>query len=337
MNCLVVGGAGYIGSHMVKHLAKAGHRVTVFDNLSTGFADAVIGGTLIEGDLADGDHVARVLRDGNVDAVFHFASSIQVGESALHPARYYRNNVVNTLNLLDAMIATGTRNLVFSSTAAVYGEPDEIPIPESHRRAPINPYGRTKSMVEDILADYHAAYGLNSFALRYFNAAGADPEGALGERHEPETHLIPLVLQTVSGRRASIAVFGRDYDTPDGTCIRDYIHVADLAAAHEQALHKLIRDGGCHAANLGTGQGYSVAEVIDAVARMTGCAVPVEEKPRRAGDPARLIADPQRAHDLLGWAPRRSALDMIIADAWAWERRCAGLSGLTAPLGSTGR
>lgn len=333
MNCLVVGGAGYIGSHMVKHLAKAGHRVIVFDNLSTGFANAIVSGTLIEGDLADGDHVAHVLRDGSIDAVFHFASSIQVGESAIHPARYFRNNVVNTLNLLDAMIATGTRNLVFSSTAAVYGEPEQIPIPETHRRAPINPYGRTKSMVEDILADYHAAYGLNSFALRYFNAAGADPEGDLGERHEPETHLIPLVLRTASGRRASIAVFGRDYDTPDGTCIRDYIHVADLASAHEKALCKLLQNGGCYATNLGTGQGYSVAEVIKAAERITGCPVKVEEKSRRPGDPARLVADPRVARDLIGWEPRRSALDTIIADAWAWESRCVGLFALTVPLG----
>lgn len=337
MNCLVVGGAGYIGSHMVKHLLKAGHCVTVFDNLSTGFADAVLGGTLIRGDLSDGHHVAQILHDGEIEAVFHFASSIQVGESVLHPARYYRNNVVNTLTLLDAMVATGTHHIVFSSTAAVYGEPEQIPIPETHRRAPINPYGRTKSMVEDILGDYHAAYGLNSFALRYFNAAGADPDGELGERHDPETHLIPLVLQTASGRRASMAVFGRDYDTPDGTCIRDYIHVVDLASAHEKALQKLVRDGGRYACNLGTGQGYSVAEVIEATERITGYPITVAEKPRRSGDPARLVADPQTARDLIGWEPRLSALDTIIGHAWAWERKCAGLSAITDPLGSIGR
>lgn len=323
MNCLVVGGAGYIGSHMVKHLGDAGHRVFVFDNLSTGFANAVVRGTLIQGDLSDRAQMAKVLRDHGIAAVFHFASSIQVGESTQHPARYYRNNVVHTLNLLDAMMEVGVGHLVFSSTAAVYGEPEQIPIPETHRRRPINPYGRTKSMVEDILADYHAAYGLNAFSLRYFNAAGADPDGELGERHDPETHLIPLVLQTASGRRASIAVFGRDYDTPDGTCIRDYIHVTDLASAHDKALQKLITEGGCYACNLGTGQGYSVQQVIDAVERVTGRAVAVDERPRRPGDPARLVADAHRAQTLIGWQPKRSALDTIISDAWAWEQQSA--------------
>lgn len=337
MNCLIVGGAGYIGSHMVKHLGDAGHQVFVIDNLRTGCADAVVRGVLIEGDLANRDFILRVLREQAITAVFHFASSTQVGESTLQPALYYRNNVVNTINLLDAMRDAGVRHLVFSSTAAVYGEPEASPIPDAHRHAPINPYGRTKAMVEAILADYHKAYGLNSFSLRYFNAAGADPDGEIGERHDPETHLIPLVLQTASGRRASLAVFGRDYDTLDGTCIRDYIHVTDLASAHEKALHRLLRGGGCHACNLGTGQGYSVAEVIKTAERVTGRTITIEEKARRPGDPARLVADARRARALIDWEPQRSALDTIMADAWAWELRMVASLGLKAPLGSKDR
>lgn len=325
MNCLVVGGAGYIGSHMVKHLGDAGHKVFVFDDLSSGYADAVVRGTLIAGDLADRAAVDAALKYNDIEAVFHFASSIQVGESTVDPAKYYRNNVANTLNLLDAMRAQNVNRIVFSSTAAVYGEPEQIPIPESHRRLPINPYGRTKSMVEDILRDYHAAYGLQSFSLRYFNAAGADPAGEIGERHDPETHLVPLILQVASGRRKSIAVFGRNYDTPDGTCIRDYVHVSDLADAHAKALRKLVADGGCHACNLGTGQGYSVQDVIDAVRRVTGCDIAVEDRPRREGDPARLVADAHLAATMLGWTPRLSDLDTIVAHAWAWEKKLAGL------------
>lgn len=325
MRILVVGGAGYIGSHMVKHLGDAGHNVFVFDNLSSGFPDAVVRGTLIEGDLADRAAIESVLRGQDIEAVFHFASSIQVGESTVDPAKYYRNNVVNTLNLLEAMRQAKVGRIVFSSTAAVYGEPERVPIPETHPRHPINPYGRTKSMVEDILQDFHAAYGLHSFALRYFNAAGADPDGEIGERHDPETHLIPLVLQVASGRRDSIAVFGRDYDTPDGSCIRDYIHVADLADAHARALSCLMGEGGCHACNLGTGQGYSVQEVIGAARHITGRPIAIAEQPRRSGDPARLIADPGRASQVLQWAPRLSSLETIIAHAWAWERRMAGL------------
>lgn len=321
MNLLVVGGAGYIGSHMVKYLGDAGHNVFVYDNLSTGFSDAVVRGQLIIGDLENTTEIEHVLRDHQIVAVFHFASSIQVGESTLNPAKYYRNNVINTINLLDAMRNANVRRIVFSSTAAVYGEPIHIPILETHPRVPINPYGRTKSLVEDILRDYHAAYGLESFSLRYFNAAGADPDVEIGERHDPETHLIPLILQVASGRRASISVFGRDYDTPDGTCIRDYIHVFDLASAHERALEQLIAIGGCHACNLGTGQGYSVEQVIKAVERITGRLVVVEEKPRREGDPARLVADARLASNLLGWRPELSDLDTIIAHAWAWEQK----------------
>lgn len=320
MKCLVVGGAGYIGSHMVKHLADAGHRVIVFDNLSTGFRDAVLRGSFILGELSDTGFIARVLRDEAIDVVFHFASSIQVSESSADPAKYYRNNVVHTLNLLDAMLSAGVNRIVFSSTAAVYGEPQQIPIPDDHPRQPINPYGRTKAMVEDVLRDYHAAYGLQSFSLRYFNAAGADPDGEIGERHDPETHLLPLILQVASGRREAIAVFGRDYDTPDGTCIRDYIHVTDLARAHELAFMTLVAQGGCHACNLGTGQGYSVAQMIAAVERVTGRRIKVEERSRRSGDPARLVADARRAAALLGWRPTLSDLETIIAHAWAWEQ-----------------
>lgn len=321
MKCLVVGGAGYIGSHMVKHLMRSGHDVFVFDNLSTGFSDSVQYAQLIVGDLNDQAFIEAVLREKQIEAVFHFASSTHVGASHIDPADYYRNNVVNTLNLLDAMRAAQVMRMIFSSTAAVYGEPQIIPIPEDHPRQPINPYGRTKAMVEDILRDYHTAYGLQSFSLRYFNAAGAHRDGECGERHHPETHLIPLALQVASGRRSSIAIFGRDYDTPDGTCIRDYIHVSDIAAAHEMAVAKLLDEGGCHVCNLGTGHGYSVAEVIAAVARVTRCAIACEDQPRRPGDPAQLVADPSRARHLLGWQPYVSDLDTIITHAWAWEQK----------------
>lgn len=320
MNCLVVGGAGYIGSHMVKYLISNGYKVTVFDNLSTGFSDSIIEGHFVRGDLAVLAEIEAVLRDKRIDAVFHFASSIQVGESIKSPAKYYRNNFCNTLNLLDAMLLVGVKRLVFSSTAAVYGEPDQVPIHESQPRAPINPYGRTKSMVEDVLQDYHFAYGFQAFSLRYFNAAGADPAGIIGERHDPETHLIPLVLQVASGRRDSVTVFGNNYDTPDGTCIRDYIHVCDLARAHELALNKLMSSEGSYVCNLGTGRGYSVTEVIKTVERVTGRKVQIDERPRRYGDPACLVADPSMAAELLGWRPIMSDLDTIVAHAWKWEQ-----------------
>jgi UDP-glucose 4-epimerase len=253
--------------------------------------------------------------------VFHFASFIQVGESVKEPAKYYANNVVNTLKLLDAMVAHGVGRFVFSSTAAVYGEPAYTPIDEAHPKQPINPYGKTKWMVEQILEDYDRAYGLRSIALRYFNAAGADPEGQLGERHDPETHLIPLVLQAASGRRPHISVFGRDYDTPDGTCIRDYIHVADLADAHWLALDKLMQGAASAAYNLGNGNGFSVQQVIDTAASVTGRAIPVVDAPRREGDPARLVADSTAARQALNWQPTRFDLESIIEDAWKWECR----------------
>lgn len=323
MNILVVGGAGYIGSHMVKRLC-GDHAVTTLDDLSTGFGDAVTGGTLVAGSLADTALLDGVFAAGRFDAVMHFASFIQVGESVAQPSKYYTNNLVNTLNLLNAMVAHGVSRFVFSSTAAIFGEPQYVPIDENHAIAPINPYGASKAMVEQVLRDYDKAYRLRSVCLRYFNACGADPEGELGERHEPETHLIPLALQAVSGRRGPLTVFGRDYDTPDGTCIRDYVHVADLCEAHVKALEWLHAGGVSQAFNLGNGAGFSVAEVVDAVGRVTGTPVPVVEGARRAGDPARLVADAHLAHRLLGWAPLYGDLDTIISHAWRWEQKMGG-------------
>lgn len=320
MNVLIVGGAGYIGSHMVKMLGQRGCSVTTLDDLSSGHRDAVLCGDFVLGDMADRSVLDAVLSRG-FDAVMHFASFIQVGESVQQPAKYYQNNVVNTLGLLDAMRAHGVSRFIFSSTAASFGEPQYSPIDEQHPQQPINPYGRTKLMVEQALADYDRAYGLKSVCLRYFNAAGADPEGQLGERHEPETHLIPLVLQAASGRRPHIGVFGRDYDTPDGTCIRDYIHIEDLCSAHWLALQSLMGGAGSQAYNLGNGHGFSVQEVIDTAERVTGRKVPVVNEPRRAGDPARLVADASLVRQQLGWQPKFADLDTIVAHAWAWESR----------------
>jgi len=317
---LVVGGAGYIGSHMVKALLGEGYRVVTLDNLSTGYRDAVVGGEFIEADLADRGQLERLFSGQTIDAVMHFASFIQVGESVREPAKYYANNVTNTLNLLDTMRNHGVNKFIFSSSAAVYGEPIRVPIDESHPKLPLNPYGRTKWMVEQILADYDLAYGLKYVSLRYFNAAGADPEGQLGERHEPETHLIPLVLQAASGRREFVQVFGRDYDTPDGTCIRDYVHVADLCEAHRLALERLLGGADSAAYNLGNGNGFSVQEVIDTAARIAGKLIPVKDGARRAGDPARLVADAQTAKQALGWVPRYPELETIIRHAWQWEQ-----------------
>lgn len=316
---LVVGGAGYIGSHMVKHLLRQGCDVVTYDNLSTGYRDAVLGGQFVLGDLADQAVLETLFSTHRFDGVLHFASFIQVGESVKEPAKYYENNVTNTLNLLNAMVKHDVRRFIFSSTAAVYGEPQYVPIDETHPRQPINPYGKTKWMVEQILQDYDRAYGLKSIALRYFNAAGADPEGELGERHEPETHLIPLVLQAASGRRPHISVFGRDYDTPDGTCIRDYIHVTDLAEAHWLALQKLLAGADSAAYNLGNGNGFSVQEVIDAAQKVTLRKIAVNDSPRREGDPARLVANSQAARNALNWQPARHDLDTIIQDAWRFE------------------
>jgi UDP-glucose 4-epimerase len=325
LRVLVVGGAGYIGSHMVKHLLRQGCDVVTFDNLSTGYRDAVLGGAFVLGDLADVAALDNLIGTHHFDAVMHFASLIQVGESVIQPANYYENNVTNTLNLLNAMVKHQVQRFIFSSTAAVYGEPQYVPIDEAHPKAPINPYGRSKWMVEQILEDYDRAYGLKSIALRYFNAAGADPEGQLGERHEPETHLIPLVLQAASGRRPHISVFGRDYDTPDGTCIRDYIHVTDLCDAHWQALQKLLSGSDSAAYNLGNSHGFSVQQVIDTALEVTGREIKVVDASRREGDPARLVADSTSAHRALDWQPERFDLKTIIEDAWKWE------SGLAKP------
>jgi UDP-glucose 4-epimerase len=320
-NVLVVGGAGYIGSHMVKRLQQDNYSVTTLDDFSTGYRDAIIGGKLVEGSLADAALLDRVFAENRFDAVMHFASFIQVGESVAQPAKYYANNLVNTLNLLNAMLKHRVSRFVFSSTAALFGEPQYVPIDEKHPVAPINPYGASKAMVEQVLRDYDKAYGLKSICLRYFNACGADPEGELGERHDPETHLIPLALQAVSGRRGALTVFGRDYDTPDGTCIRDYVHVADLCDAHVKALEWLNSDGTSAAFNLGNGAGFSVAEVVEAVGRVTGKPVPIIEGSRRAGDPARLVADSTLARQSLGWKPQYGDLDTIISHAWNWEKK----------------
>jgi UDP-glucose 4-epimerase len=324
MKILVIGGAGYIGSHMVKLLGVRGCAVTTLDNLSSGHRDAVLFGDFVHGDLADKVLLANLLQAGRFDAVMHFASFIQVGESVQKPAMYYANNVINTLYLLDAMRTAGVQRFIFSSTAATFGEPQYTPINERHPQAPINPYGRSKLMIEQVLEDYDRAYGLKSVCLRYFNAAGADPEGELGERHDPETHLIPLVLQAASGRRAEIAVFGRDYDTPDGTCIRDYIHINDLCEAHWLALQSLMQGAGSQGYNLGNGAGFSVQEVIDAARRVTGRPIAVRDAPRREGDPARLVADATLARQQLAWAPQFSDLETIVAHAWEWEQKTSG-------------
>lgn len=321
LTVLVVGGAGYIGSHMVWLLGQRGVRVITLDDLSSGHADAVLSGDFIRGDMADRPLLDRIFTQYRVDAVMHFASFIQVGESVQQPARYYHNNLTNTLALLDAMREHGVSRFIFSSTAAVFGEPDYVPIDEAHPQRPINPYGRTKWMVEQALADYDRAYGLKSVALRYFNAAGAHPDGLLGERHSPETHLIPLVLQVASGRRMAIHLFGQDYDTPDGTCIRDYIHIMDLADAHGLALMRLMNGGPSGVFNLGNGDGYSVQQVIDVAREVTGQPIAVQHGPRRAGDPARLVADATRARTELGWQPQYPALSTLVAHAWAWEQR----------------
>ena len=318
---LVVGGAGYIGSHMVKMLAQAGYGVVVLDNLCTGFADAARYGTLVVGDLADPVALKALFTAHEFAAVLHFAALSQVGESVQAPDRYYRNNVANTLNLLDTMVRHQVQRFIFSSTAAIFGEPESATITEAHPQRPINPYGRSKRMVEEILADYGHSFGLRSVALRYFNAAGADPEGELGERHDPESHLIPLILQAASGRRSHIAVFGTDYPTRDGTCIRDYIHVWDLCQAHLLALQHLLADGESLALNLGNGLGFSVQEVIDGAGRVTGRKIPVRQEARRAGDPATLVADSAQARERLGWQPEYADLDTILAHAWAWEQQ----------------
>ena len=320
---LVVGGAGYIGAHMVKQLRRAGFTVQVADDLSSGRREAVLGAPLHVGDIGAPAFVGPLLAALRPAAVMHFASFIQVGESVAEPGKYYRNNVAATLALLEAMRAHGVARFIFSSTAAIFGDPQYVPIDETHPKAPINPYGRSKWFVEQVLEDFDRAHGLKSVCLRYFNAAGADPEGELGECHEPETHLIPLILQVASGRRPHITVYGEDYPTADGTCIRDYIHVEDLCQAHLLALRHLLRGGDSARYNLGNGNGHSVREVIAAARRATGHPIPVQVGTRRPGDPPVLVADASAARRVLGWQPQYADLDRILAHAWAWERRHA--------------
>lgn len=319
MKILVAGGAGYIGSHMVRILASLEHAVVTFDDLSAGFADAVLGGEFVQGSLHDKSALKALFDSHQFDAVVHFAGSIAVGESVRDPAKYYQNNLTGTLNLFDAMREHGVNKIVFSSTAAIFGNPQYVPIDEAHPQAPINPYGMTKWVTERILRDYDAAYGLRSVALRYFNAAGAAPDAALGERHDPETHLIPLALRAAKGTLPELTVFGTDYDTPDGTCIRDYIHIVDLCEAHVLALQHLMAGGDSRAYNLGNGQGYSVKEVIEVTHKVTGIPVPVKYGPRRAGDPPSLVADASKIRKDWGWSPKYGALETIIEHAWAWE------------------
>ena len=321
MTVFVAGGAGYIGSHTVKELARNGYDVLVFDNFSSGRKDLIGDAPCIQSDLTDRGAVREAFRAGPVAAVLHFASLIQVGESYADPRKYYTHNLSSTLNLLDAMLEAGVRSLIFSSSAAVYGVPLETPITETHPLNPANPYGRTKLMIEQILEDYDRAYGLRSISLRYFNAAGADPEGETGEVHNPETHLIPNILLSLLGKGPRLGVFGNDFPTPDGTAVRDYIHVTDLAAAHVLALKALLAGGPCDAINLGTNAGFSVLEVIREAEWVTGRKVSYDIRPRRKGDVPVLLASKEKADRNLGWRPRLSSLETIIETAWNWHRK----------------
>jgi UDP-glucose 4-epimerase len=318
MKILIVGGAGYVGSHAARCLREAGYETWVYDSLILGHAAAGPHAYFIQGDILDRTKLENVMREKQIDAVMHFAAFTLVGESVTDPAKYYQNNVVGSLTLMQAMHAAGVNRLVFSSTAAVYGQPKENPIPETAEKLPVNPYGVTKLMVEYALADFARAYDFGFAALRYFNASGAHRTGEIGEDHQPESHLIPLVLQVALGQRPHISVFGTDYPTPDGTCIRDYIHVEDLASAHLLALEKLT-PGTQLQLNLGSGHGYSVREVIDTCREVTGHAIPEVFAERRAGDPPILVADPRQAEKILGWKAQRSDLKTIVADAWRWH------------------
>jgi len=316
---LVMGGAGYIGSHTVKHLLDNNYQVVIADNLIYGHREAVDArAEFVHADLLDPYSLDKLFATHSIDAVIHFAAFAYVGESVTEPEKYYYNNVIGTVNLLKAMLAHNIKKIVFSSTCATYGEPQYTPINEQHPQNPINPYGRTKLMIEQIFADYERAYGLKHIALRYFNAAGCSSDGSIGESHTPETHLIPLVLKAIKGERADIKVFGTDYDTPDGTCIRDYIHVEDLALAHRLALEKLDEYSGC--LNLGTGIGTSVKEIITAAEQVSGQKCPTVYAARRAGDPARLFADNAKAKEILGWQPKYTDIKDIIQTAWNWEQ-----------------
>jgi UDP-glucose 4-epimerase len=317
MRVIVTGGAGYIGSHMVRTLLRAGHPLLIVDDLSTGHLEAIPKDVpFVQADVADRERMTEVMRTHRAEAVVHFASRIQVGESVANPRLYFTGNLGASIALLESCLDAGVTHFILSSTAAVYGQPVHVPIDETHPTTPVNPYGETKLAIERMLGAYARAYGLKYAALRYFNAAGADPGSSLRERHVPETHLIPIVLEAAAGRRGPVTVYGADYDTPDGTCIRDYIHVTDLCEAHLATLDYLARGGESGAFNLGTGVGHSVKQVIAAAERVCGCSVPVVYGPRREGDPARLVASATRAEQHLAWRARRPSLDDIIADAW---------------------
>lgn len=319
MAILVCGGAGYIGSHINKQLHKENYETVVFDNLVYGHQKAVKWGKFIQGDLCNIDDIEKVFQSSPIEAVFHFAAYAYVGESVKEPEKYYYNNVVNTLNLLKVMRKFGCNKIIFSSTCATYGEPEKVPITEDMPQNPINPYGMTKLTVERIFQDYAKAYGLKYVVLRYFNAAGADPDGEIGESHDPETHIIPLVLDAASGKREDIKVFGTDYDTPDGSCIRDYIHVTDLANAHLLALHYLENGGESDFFNLGNMLGTSVLDVVNSVKRVTGREFKVTLTDRRPGDPAKLVGSSKKAREILGWEPIYGDIDTIVAHAWNWH------------------
>jgi len=319
MRVLVTGGAGYVGSHAARLLDRAGHEVWIYDNLCYGHRSAALPGRLLEGELTDRQRLTEALRRREIEAVMHFAAFAYVGESVTDPAKYYSNNVGGSLSLLEAMREADVKKIVFSSTTATYGVPEVVPITEQEKQEPINPYGFTKLVIENALRDYARAYGFAYAALRYFNAAGASPEGDLGEDHSPETHLIPLVLQVALNQREKIFIFGTDYPTPDGTCIRDYVHVDDLGSAHVLALEKLQPGQGLEL-NLGTGQGASVLQVIQACRDVTGHPIPAVETDRRAGDPPRLVADNTRARRELGWEPQYNEVRSIVETAWGWHR-----------------
>ena len=323
---LVTGGAGYIGSHAVKALQQVGYKIVILDNLVYGHRDIaeILGVELIIGDTNDRALLDQLFSDRQITAVMHFAAYAYVGESVTQPDKYYRNNVVGTLSLLEAMVTANIKNFVFSSTCATYGVPQQIPITEDHPQAPINPYGATKLMVERILQDFDVAYGLKSVIFRYFNAAGADPEGAIGEDHHPETHLIPLILQTALGKREAITVYGTDYPTDDGTCIRDYIHVNDLADAHVLGLQYLLEGNQSEIFNLGNGNGFSVKEVIDAAKRITGKPINVIFGDRRAGDPSALVGSAAKAQSILHWQPKYADINLILQHAWQWHQKRHG-------------
>ena len=318
---LIVGGAGYIGSHVNKLLTEKNYETIVLDNLSCGHKESVKWGKFCQVDLADVDKLDEVFTNYDIEAVMHFSSFIEVGESVQNPEKYYTNNVVNTMNLLNVMKKHDVKKFIFSSTCATYGIPQKIPLVEDHPQNPINPYGWTKLMVERILKDYDAAYGLKSVILRYFNASGADESGEIGEAHDPESHLIPLILDAAIQKRDNIKIFGTDYDTPDGTCIRDYIHVTDLADAHLLALEYLKKENTSNEFNLGNGRGFSVREVIESVKKVTGRTFNVVETQRREGDPAILIGSSQKAQELLGWNPQHAEIDKIVETAWNWHKK----------------